>query len=380
MTPLVQRRVALLVAAVAIAALGVGYRLYTLGIRDAGAWQSKAQRQQEHEYPVWARRGAILDRRGRELAVSMNCSSLLRHPRRVEDPERAAALLAPVLGDSRAKLLRKLDSERPFVYLARRLEPQTANSVRQLGLPIGGAHEFGFETEARRYYPQGRLGVHIVGFANIDQKGIAGIERVFDEQLRGDVTIRRAVLDGRRGAVVQTVQPPARDPVDVVLTIDLTLQHILERELDRAMRETGARWASALLMDPVTGEILALANRPTADPNRYGKFAADSRRNRAVTDMFEPGSTFKIVTAAAALEEGVVYPEQRFDCGNGSIRVAGVRIGDHKPFGVLSVREIIEKSSNTGVAQMAMRMPGATFPRIHHAIRLRRPHRRGLAR
>ena len=353
MEPKARKRVALLTLAVAAMAVGISARLYQLGIERSVLFQDQARRQHERRIEVWGRRGSIVDRHGRELAVSIDSSSLFAHPHRVADPESAASLLAPVLGMKRSRVLDKLRSDEPFVWIQRRLDSRVANAVRQLDLPVGHAEPFGFETEAKRYYPRGELAIHVVGFADIDQTGIEGIERSLDELLRGDPTGYLAVRDGRGASVLKLVQPPARQPKDVVLTLDLVLQHIVERELDRAMRETGARWSSAVLLDPTTGAILAMANRPNPDPRRYGRSNLACRRNLAVTDAFEPGSTFKIVTAAAALDTGRIHPEQRFDCGNGSIRVGGQTIRDHHPFGVLSVREILEKSSNVGMVRVS---------------------------
>jgi cell division protein FtsI (penicillin-binding protein 3) len=361
MAPKARNRVALLTLGVIALAAGISGRLWQLSVERSAPLKSQARRQHERRIEVWGRRGAIVDRHGRELAVSVDSSSLFAHPRRVRDVEKAAELLAPVLGVKRATIRAKLRSDEPFVWIRRRLDSRIANAVRQLDLPVGPGAPFGLETEAKRFYPRGALGIHVVGFTDIDQKGLEGIERSFDELLRGDPAGYLAVRDGRGAAVLKLVQPPARQPKDIVLTLDLVLQHIVERELDLAMRETGGRWSSAVLLDPTTGAILALANRPNPDPSHYGSSKPASRRNRAVTDVFEPGSTFKIVAAAAALDSGHVHPEQRFDCGNGSIRVAGETIRDHHPYGVLSVREILEKSSNVGMVRVSHGLPAETL-------------------
>jgi len=258
------------------------------------------------------------------------------------EPRRAARLLAGVLDVQEARILERLRSDQPFVWLKRRMDPRMTKAVQSLGLPIGKGQPFGLETEGKRFYPQGPLAVHAVGLANIDQHGVEGIERKLDGDLQGDASRYLAVRDGRGGTVLQLVQPASKPPRDVLLTIDLEIQHIVERELDRAWIESGSRAAAAILLDPVTGQVLALANRPTADPNRYGEAPPEGRRNRAVVDQYEPGSTFKVITAATALELGTVTPERPFDCQNGSISIAGKRIRDHHPYGVLTVREILE--------------------------------------
>ncbi len=358
------RRLGILLACFLALAAGIGAALYDVGVQQSATLREKARRLHERRVEVWPRRGAILDRHGRELAVSMESASLYAHPRLVEDPEAAAAILARTLGLPRGALLERLNRDAPFTWIARRLEPAVARAVSTSGLAVGTGRPFGFQTEARRSYPHGSLAVHVVGFTNVDQRGIEGIELAHDELLRGDPAHYLALRDGRGQTVLQLVQPPRRAPRDLVLTIDLVLQHIAESELDRAVRHARARWGSAILLDPATGHVLALANRPTVDPAHYGASPLASRRNRAITDLYEPGSTFKIVSAAAALELGVASPGERFDCGQGSIVVAGTRIRDHKPFSVLTFQEILEQSSNVGMVRIASRIPAPAFERI----------------
>lgn len=359
----IPHRVALLVAGTAVLAAAVGVRLVQLQVFRSERLRAHARRQHEQVVEVGGQRGAILDRRGRELAASVASSSLFAHPWRVADPDRAAAALAPVLGIPRAQLLERLRSDAPFVFLKRRLDPDAATAVRSLGLPVGPGEPFGFEPEAKRVYPQGRLASHVVGWANIDQKGLEGIERTHDDRLRGDATAYLAVRDGRGGMVLQVVRRPSKQPEDVVLTLDLGLQHLVERELDGAIARTGASAASAILLDPASGHVLALANRPAADPNHLGEAPPEARRNRAITDLFEPGSTFKVVPAAAALERGTVGPGTLFDCENGDWRLAGRPIRDvhrHRRR-LLSVAEILERSSNVGIVKIGRTLPRAVL-------------------
>jgi len=358
---LTRTRVALFTVAVALLALAVAARLVELQLLRADEMKSQARRQHEQMVEIGGERGAVLDRAGRELAVSVATSSLFAHPPRVADPRRAARLLAGVIDVPEAKILERLRSDSPFVWLKRRMDPGMAKAVQSLGLPVGKGQPFGFEIEGKRFYPQGALAVHAVGVANIDQHGVEGIERVFDGVLQGDASRYLALRDGRGGTVLQLVQPASKPPRDVVLTLDLDLQHIVERELDRAWTESGSRAAAAILLDPATGQVLALANRPTADANRFGEATSEGRRNRAVVDQYEPGSTFKVITASTALELGSVTPERTFDCQNGSISIAGFKIGDHHPYGVLSVREILEKSSNVGIIKVGRTIPRERF-------------------
>lgn len=361
MEPSFPKRVALLVLAVATAALLIGARLYEIQVARATELKARAHRQHEQRIVVEGRRGSIVDRFGRELAVSVESYSLFVHPWKVQQPEAAARRLAPVIGLPAAKILERLRSEAPFVWLARRLDAETAAAVRKLDLPLGSGEPFGFETEGRRDYPQGPMAAHVLGFANIDQRGVEGIELALDRALLGDSTTYLAVRDGRGGMFLKLVKPPSRQPDDVVLSLDLVLQHMLERELDAAIRDTGAAAATAVLMDPTTGEVLALANRPNADPNQYGKATLAEKRDRAVADLYEPGSTFKVVTAAAALDQGVVRPSDPFDCENGVLVVGPRIIHDHHPYGILSFREVIEKSSNIGMIKVGRRLSDDVF-------------------
>ncbi len=333
-------------------------RLADLQIVQADALRAQAKRQHQQVIEIGGRRGSIVDREGREFAVSIKTESLYAHPQRLKkDATRLAHLLAPYLTRPESELRSLLSSDEPFVWLQRRLDAPTSRAIAQLDPKlIGKGGPISFQEEPKRFYPQGVLGVHVVGFADVDQKGLEGIERTFDDVLQGDSTKYVAARDARGTMLLQMLRPPAKHSRDVVLTIDLVLQHIVERELDEAMQDTGAKAATAILLDPRNGQILALANRPTVDPQSYGKGPADARRNRAVQDTFEPGSTFKVISASAAIEQGTVTPEQRFNCT--SYTFAGKSYTDVHKYGVLSVREILEHSSNVGMVQV-----GHTIPR-----------------
>ncbi len=347
-----RQRIVLLVAFVVALATAIGARLVQLQIGRCADFRARAEDQYRSRVVVPATRGAILDRSGNPLAISMEALSLYVHPRRVEDPERSATVLAPVLGMPAREILARLRSGKPFVYLKRLLEPGDAERVRALGLPIGDDRPFGFERESKRVYPRGRLAAHVVGYSTIDGEGVEGIERRFDDQLRGDPTVFLVLQDARNGRLRERVGEPRRQPRDVVLTIDLALQHIVERELELAMRETGADAASAVILEPATGEVLALANHPAPDPNAFGRATEVERANRAVSAVYEPGSTFKIVPMAAALDRERVRPGQPIWCENGAWATRGRVIHDVKPHGTLTPLEILEKSSNIGMVKI----------------------------
>lgn len=356
-----RRRVTLLTLAVALFCLAIVARLVELQIFRSAELRSLARRQHEQTVEIGGDRGSITDAFGRELAVSVATQSLFAHPGRVPDPARAARLLAPVLGLDEAKLRERLRSSAPFVWLKRRLDPDTVSRVRASGLPLGNSEPFGFKTEGKRLYPQASLAAHVVGYANIDQKGVEGIEQAFDRDLQGGFERYLALRDGRGGMVLHLVQPASKTPADVVLSLDLAVQQIAERELERAWLESNAEAASIVLLEPATGRIVALANRPTSDLNRYGAADPEARRDRAVTSVYEPGSTFKVVTASAALDAGTVTTNRPFDCQGGAIVVHGIRIRDHHPYGALTVREIVEKSSNVGIIKVGLTLPARTF-------------------
>jgi cell division protein FtsI/penicillin-binding protein 2 len=354
-----RNRAVLLVVGMALFAAAIAARLVWLQAIAGDEYRGRAARQQQQTVEIAGRRGAILDRHGRELAVSVTTESLYVHPKHLENPTQVAKSLSPILGIPASRLEAELTANAPFRWLARRLEPRVAEAIRALPIPVGPGRPIDFQEEPRRYYPQGSLGIHVVGFTDIDQKGLEGIESRFDELLEGAGSLFLAQRDGRGGHVLQLIRPPLKQTRDVVLTIDLVLQHLVERELDAAMRETGAQAATAVVLDPATGQILAMANRPTFDPARVSSSKTAHRRNRAVTDLYEPGSTFKTFTAAIALDEGRTSPESRYDCS--PRRIHGKLYQDVHRHGVLSLREILEQSSNVGILQVGGALPRDLF-------------------
>jgi cell division protein FtsI (penicillin-binding protein 3) len=241
------------------------------------------------------------------------------------------------------------------------VDPATARAVRDLQLD-----GVGFLTENRRYYPQRELASHVIGYVGLDNTGMSGIEYAFESAIRGRAAKVVIRTDARRRATEHR-EKPSTDGQTVVLTIDESIQHVVEKELERSVQETGSVAGVAVVMDPRTGEILALANRPTFNPNKFGAYPSSRWRNRAVADAYEPGSMFKIITAAAGLEEKVVDPDEVIDCGHGFLEVAGIRINDHNVFDALTFRDVMAKSSDVGVARVAQRLGRDNFSRyIRH--------------
>ncbi|HYH44890.1 MAG TPA: penicillin-binding transpeptidase domain-containing protein [Thermoanaerobaculia bacterium] len=339
----------LLFGALWIAAIAA--RLVHLQIVRHEHYTDKAARQQRTAVELDPPRGTIYDAQGRELAVSVQVDSLWADPSDVKDPVGTARQLARVLGADEAALAARLQKKSDFVWLARKLDPPVAAAVRALGL-----EGIRFLPESKRYYPMRDLAAQVLGYVGTDNRGLGGLELVYDKQIAGRPGKRTLLRDARRGTVVAPGLAFS-DPEpggDLHLTLDATIQHIVERELAKAVEERRAKSGSMVLLDPATGAVLAMATYPSFDPNRYGDYPAARWRNRAIMDAYEPGSTFKVVTAAAALEAGLVKPTDMFDCEMGSITLLGIRIRDHKPFGRLTFAEVLAKSSNVGTIKTAL--------------------------
>jgi len=297
------------------------------------------------------RRGTVYDSRLKPQAVNISADSLYAEPSAIpdKDKEKIIRKLLPILNVDYAYLKDRLYRKKSFIWLARKITPWQAEAIKKLD--IKGV---GFINETKRCYPNGYLASHVIGFAGLDNKGLEGIELYYDKYLKGESGFAFFLRDARQERLdlyEKMVLP--KDGYDVVLTIDEVIQYIAERELDNIYKTYHAKGASIVVIDPHTGEILALANRPTFDPNEHGKINKEQMRNRSICDLFEPGSVFKIVTASAALEEKKVVEEDRFFCENGAYRVATHILHDHQPHGWLTFREVIEQSSNIGTTKVA---------------------------
>jgi cell division protein FtsI (penicillin-binding protein 3) len=344
-------RTLILAALVACALLGLLGRLGYLQVVKHEEYARLAERQHAKTIPLRPKRGPILDRTGQILALSSRSESLYALTTRVDDPERLSRRLGPILGDAAQELARRLDASRPFVWVKRRLPPDVAQAVRDLKEP-----SLGFVDESLRLYPNRELAAQVIGFEGIDGKGLAGIEQAWDGYLAGSegkALIERDAL-GREMTGAPKVLKPSTPGQGVMLTIDATLQYLAEKEIDAAWRRTRAKAAMAIMMEPRTGEILALAIRPTFNPNSFAAATDEDRRDRAVSDPFEPGSTFKVIMAAAALEEGVVRPTDRIFGENGAITVANATIHDWKKYGWLTFAEVLQNSSNVGSIKVGL--------------------------
>jgi cell division protein FtsI (penicillin-binding protein 3) len=331
---------------------GVAGKLFFLQIQQRDRLSERATKQYERRLPIVSRRGTIYDRSGRELAVSLKVASVFAQPAAIENPERTAKALAPILGQPATHLLSLLTSDKLFVWLERQVEPAQAEAINELNLK-----GIGLYPESRRYYPRQELAAHVLGMVGLDDRGLEGLEHQYDDLLGGQPEYITAQQDALGRIIFRHEEEGGRPLIfDLTLTIDEVLQYTAERELQRAVERSQAKTGTAIVMDPWTGEILALANQPTFDPNNYKRGGSFAKRNRAVTDYFEPGSVFKVILAAGALEEGVVRPSDRFHGENGAIEVGGVTIRDHEKYGWLTVQEILAHSSNVGAIKIGQKL------------------------
>ncbi|HXG04968.1 MAG TPA: penicillin-binding protein [Candidatus Binatia bacterium] len=368
-------RVLILAAALTVGFTGILVRLSHLMLLQGPELAAMAERQYSRTVVLHAQRGPIVDRHGTSLAASGPAESLFAHPRLVTDPAGLARRLAGILAVPEAELRTALASARPFVWLKRRLPPPVAEAVRALGEP-----GLGLVPEPLRLYPNRELAAHVIGFEGADG-GLEGIERAWDDTLAG--TPGRAVVGrdalGRDVEVQRVLQPPTPGR-GVMLTLDAHIQYVAEREIDAAWRRTGAKAAMAVVMDPRNGDLLAVAIRPTFNPNTFLEVPSREHwRNRAVTDPFEPGSTFKVILAAAALEERLVGPDDRIFAENGRITVARTTIRDWKPYGWLTFAEVLQNSSNVGSIKVGLALGPERYYRYMTAFGFGQPTGVGLA-
>jgi cell division protein FtsI (penicillin-binding protein 3) len=359
-----QRRLLQLFAVLAAWAVIVIARLVQIQLVRHGEYVIKAARQQERTLALQPVRGSIMDRQGRVLAESIAAESIYADPQAIGDRAQTAKALASVKAlqmDAR-ELAAKLTSASGFVWIARQLPLETTAAVKALKLP--GVY---FLEEHRRSYPRSMLAANVVGYTGVDGEGLGGIEHSFDAQVRGRAGRVTLLRDARRGMYLVGGEGPNRpiDGNDVFLTIDSVVQFIAERALGRAVEEYHAAAGVAIVMDPRNGRVLAMASNPTFDPNRYRDFSPDDRRNRAVQDMYEPGSTFKIVTASAGLEEGVVTPSQILDCGDGFIQIGSTQIHEHghNRYGLITFEDVMVHSSNVGAIRVGLALGQDRFYR-----------------
>lgn len=309
-----------------------------------------AKKQHNQLVELEPRRGTIYDCNLKAQAFNMSMDSLYAVPNAIKNPEGVISQLQPILGVERNYLQDRLDRKKSFIWLARKLTPDKSEEIKKLNIK-----GLGFLKETKRIYPNSYLASHIIGFSGMDNVGLEGVEMSYNNYLKGAPGWAIFLRDARLKKLdIWEKMVAAQDGLDLVLTIDEVIQYIAERELERAYKTFHAKGASIVVMDPHTGRILAMANRPTYDLNDHAHVSKDSIRNRAICDLFEPGSVFKIVTASAAFEEKKVTEEDVFFCENGAYQVGGRTLHDHTAHGNLTFRQVIEESSNIGTVKVAM--------------------------
>jgi|AVFP01.1.fsa_nt_gi cell division protein FtsI (penicillin-binding protein 3) len=329
------------------------------------------------ERVIAARRGMVTDRNSEPLAISTSVSTVWADPTTLATRDDALPALANALNVEPASLKARLDGyvqdEKRFIFLRRRIEPWCSDAVAEVveQYKLVGV---GMDTEYRRYYPGGEMFGQVVGFTNVDDIGQEGVELIFNDLLRAKPGMRRVIQDGRGRVVaeVEQIRPPSHG-ADLALSLDRRLQFLAYRELKRAVMEHQALSGSAVLLDVRTGEVLAMVNQPSFNPNARRGEPADARRNRALTDVFEPGSTMKPFVVATALEAGMISPETRINTSPGFLKVGRNRVRDIRNYGVLDATSVITKSSNVGVVKIAQRMGRSVLWRVYNQLGFGRP-------
>ncbi len=325
-------------------------RLVYLQIFRYGSFVKQAEHQQQREIPLSAKRGVIYDRAGKELAMSVLVDSAFAVPTEVKDLPTAVSLITRITGEDHNVVLADCRNHKTFCWVARKADDETIERIKSLNLQ--GIH---FQKEPKRFYPARDLAAQVVGTVGMEDSGQSGIEHEFDDELRGRAGKMFISVDARRQWFSDVEKQP--EPGEsLVLTIDKNIQYIAEKELEQAIHDTQAIAGTVIVENPHTGEILALANRPTFNPNLRKQITPAALTNRAVSYVYEPGSTFKLVTISAALEEKLTNPDEVFDCQMGSIVYNGMRIRDSKPHGLLPVWGVLAESSDVGAIKIALRL------------------------
>jgi len=333
------------------------YRLYNIQVIQSNKYKELAQQEHLTSFSIEGERGNIYDRNLKKLAVNVNTKSLFAIPPRIQDPHKTAQLLSSVLNLETREVLSKLNQKKSFVWIKRKLSDLEVEEVKKLNLS-----GLDFLDENKRYYPRKKLASNLLGFAGIDNQGLEGLELYFEKELKGLPGLVILERDASGGKIPFGIKRLTnyQDGNSIVLTIDEVIQYITEEALDKAFYQYKAKTGVAIVVKPKTGEILAMAVRPTFDPNYFNRFSRDLWRNRAITDIYEPGSTFKVITIATALEEGVVKLDDQFYC-KGWIKYNGNIFHDIEPHGAQDLTGIVKNSCNIGVIQVGTRLDEKVF-------------------
>jgi cell division protein FtsI (penicillin-binding protein 3) len=332
------------------------FRLIDLQVFQYGELSTRAKRQQSRSLEISPKRGTVYDRNGHELAVSVSVDSIYAVIQDIPEKGNAATKLAQALGMNRQEIFSKLNVERGFVWIKRKMDDAESTRVKKLGLP--GIY---FEKESKRFYPNQELAAHVVGYAGMDNEGLSGIEFAFDKKIGGipgKVLLKTDAKQRSFGSVEKAPVPGE----ELFLTLDQTIQYIAEQELAEQVGKSRALGGTAIVMDPTRGDS-GHGKCPNLQSEFLCQISTRILENRSILSIYEPGSTLQIITAAAALEENLAQPDETINCMNGSIVVGKYRIRDHKSYGLLTVREIVAYSSNIGAVQLGFRVGKERFER-----------------
>jgi len=365
-TPVKFYRMFIIVVFIILSIAALVWRAFDLHILDNAFLQDQGAARYLRVMPISTHRGMITDRNGEPLALSTPVDSVWIHPKEFLTVQAQWPKLAKIL-DVKVSYITKIVMQRKtrdFVYLQRHVTPEKSQRILALGLS-----GVSLQREYRRYYPAGEVASHVLGFTNIDDAGQEGMELAYDDWLQGTPGLKR-VLKDRLGRVIKHVEliKQAKPGKDLILSIDRRLQYLTYRELKKAVQKHKAKSGSAVILDVKTGEVLAMVNQPSYNPNNRKKLKSKNFRNRAVTDIFEPGSTIKPFTMAAALESGSYRPTTKVDTTPGTLRVGTSLIRDHRNYGVIDLTHIIQKSSNVGMTKIALSIPASKITRMHNNV------------
>ena len=337
--------------------LVISARIFYLQVFRSNFFQSLAQNQRYRIINLQGRRGDILDRQRRTLAKSISCYSVFADPVLINDPEMVAEVFSSNLDLPKEDILSSLKKKKRFVWIKRKISWEEKEKIKVFKLD-----GVGFIREEKRFYPQGSLSAAVIGIANIDNQGLEGLELGYNDYLRGKDGWVRVLRDSASREIIlssQIITP--QEGADIILSLDAQIQYWVEEYLEKSIKDFKAVSGSAVVMNASNGEVLALANYPSFNPNELGKVLPEQMRNRAVADMFEPGSVFKVVTLIAAVNEDKFTDQDKLFCENGKFKIPGTTLHDWKPYGELSFREVFMKSSNIGIAKIVQALTPGVF-------------------
>ncbi len=355
----ISNRIGLVCSLLALLFTFFAFRLIDLQVGGHEKFLKLAVEKHGFKQPILAKRGTIYDRHGEALAVNVPVRTVTADGTRIKDPAAVAHIAAPFLGIKEAELRSKLSTKRPYVVIQNGVSELDATAMMK-ALEAAKLQGLYLQEGAQRVYPNGKMLCHVLGFIDHSGHGIDGVEKIFDQVLAGRNGYRHVEHDRRGVEIVlyRGQEEPAQNGKNITLTIDMGLQAIVEKELDNAMATYHPTGATAIVVDPITGEVLAMASRPNYDPNHFSEATPEQMRNRAITDMYEPGSVFKIVATAGAINEGIVTENTPIFCEYGRFLYGGkiLKEASHEAFGDIPVKDVLVHSSNIGAAKIALKM------------------------